>query len=190
MFVIGDTVVSDDLAQKQFVCDLTRCKGACCVEGDLGAPLQADELAIITDMATKVRPYMSAAGKAAVDAQGPYIKDYEGDYSTPTVDGKECAYAYYEATGVLKCAFEQAWQAGETSWPKPMSCHLYPVRLAEYDHYTAVNYEHWHICSPACELGASMQVPVYKFLQVPLTRKFGEGWYTELERQVAEQASW
>lgn len=184
MIVIGNTVLSDDVAERRFVCDLHKCKGACCVEGDLGAPLEEDELPVVEALVEKVLPYMSAEGRAALEAQGPYIQDHEGDYSTTTVNGRECVFAFYEANGHLKCAFEKAYEDGVTDWPKPISCHLYPIRITRYDHYQAINYHQWHICSPACSLGEALQVPVYQFLRKPLIRRFGEAWYAELDEKA------
>ena len=189
MIVIGNTVISDDVAEKRFVCDLKRCKGACCVEGDLGAPLEESELPIVESVLEKVIPYLSEEGAAALAAQGPYIKDWEDDYSTTTVDGRECVFAFYERGGTLKCAFEKAFEDGVIDWPKPISCHLYPIRITKYDHYQAVNYHHWHICTPACRLGEELAVPVYKFLKNPLIRHFGPAWYEELEERIADNKS-
>lgn len=187
MIVIGNTVISDDLAEKEFICNLSRCKGACCVEGDLGAPLDEDELVIMEQIADEVRPYLSDEGRKALDEQGLYIKDWEGDYSTPTINGRECAYAIYDQRGMLKCGIEAAYLDGKVSWPKPISCHLYPARVTRYDHYQAVNYHHWYICSDACDLGRELQVPVYKFLQTALTRKFGKEWFDKLEQAIMAQ---
>ena len=186
MITIQHTVISDDIAEKLFVCDLNKCKGACCVEGDLGAPLEEAELEIIEGLVEVVKPYLSAASIASIESAGPYIKDHEGDYSTTTVNGRECAFAFYEKGGILKCSFEQAHKDGKSTWYKPISCHLYPVRLTQYDHYTALNYHHWHICSDACQLGKELGVPVYKFLRTALVRRFGEAWYGELEQAVME----
>ena len=182
MIVVGNVVASDEVAEREFVCNLTKCKGACCVEGDLGAPLEQEEVEIIDRILDKVRPYMSPAGREAVDKQGTHILDWEGDLSTTTINGRECAFALYDKQGILKCSFEQAFREGKTDWIKPISCHLYPIRLTAYDHYTAMNYNHWHICSDACALGRELQVPVYKFLREPLTRKFGQEWYAQFER--------
>ena len=186
MIVIENTVISDDVAERRFVCDLNRCKGACCVEGDLGAPLTEEELPIIDALLDKVEPYLNAEGRAAMNAQGAYIKDWEGDYSTTTVNGRECVFAFYEKSGILKCAFEKAFEDGVIDWPKPISCHLYPIRITRYDHYQAVNYHQWHICSPACKLGEELAVPVYKFLKNPLIRHFGEAWYNELDQKAQQ----
>lgn len=183
MIVIGNTVISDDVAEKFFVCDLEKCKGACCVEGDMGAPLSEEELPVMEEIFEEVKPYLSRAGLKAIEKQGLYVKDEEGDYSTPTIKGKECAFALYE-NGILKCGIEKAWLDGKVKFKKPISCHLYPIRIKKYDQYEAVNYERWNICNPACKNGKSLGVPLYKFLKEPLVRKYGEEWYRELELNV------
>lgn len=190
MILIDETVISDDIKEQFFVCDLEKCKGACCVEGDLGAPLEKDELETLDKIYQKVKPYLSKEGITEIERQGTYILDDEGDHSTPTISGKECAYAVYGKNGVLKCGIEQAYNDGKVKFRKPISCHLYPIRITKYDHYEAINYDRWHICSPACGLGKELGVPVYKFLKEALIRKYGEAWYAELcsEIEASEQA--
>ena len=185
MLEIDHTLISDDLKTAFFVCDLSKCKGACCVEGDLGAPLEDQELEIMDAIYPKVAPFLSDEGNQAISEQGTYIKDCEGDYSTPTVEGKECAYAIYDAEGILKCGIEEAYHQGKIDFQKPLSCHLYPVRITSYEHYDAVNYDQWDICSPACNLGKSLQMPLYQFLKVPLVRKYGAQWYRRLEELIS-----
>ncbi len=185
MIIIQQTVISDDLADEFFVCNLDACKGACCVEGDLGAPLEAAELPILEAEYAAIAPYLTNAGRAAIAAQGLYIKDWEDDYSTPTIDDRECAYALYDGRGILKCGIEQAYLAGATTFKKPISCHLYPIRITKYDEFEALNYDRWSICSPACAFGGSLGVRVYQFLKEPLIRKYGAAWYAELEREIA-----
>ncbi len=180
MILIDNTVISDDIADKFFVCDLSKCKGACCVEGDLGAPLELDELAILEKEYESIKPYLSEPGKQAIEQQGLYIKDWENDYSTPTIADKECAYALWDDKGILKCGIEQAFFDGKTSFRKPISCHLYPIRITKHDHYDALNYDRWHICSDACSHGEQLGVELYKFLKAPLIRKYGEAWYNQL----------
>lgn len=184
MIIVDNAVLSDDLKEKHFVCDLAKCKGACCVEGDLGAPLDEDELQVINSVLDEVMPYLSEEGRAAIQEEGAYILDEEGDYSTTTIQGKECAFAIYDQKGVLKCGIERAYNDGKIDWKKPISCHLYPIRITKYDHYDALNYDRWDICKPACKLGDSLKVPVYKFLKEPLVRKYGADWYAALEGQV------
>ncbi len=184
MIVIDNTLITDDIKDSYFVCDLARCKGACCVEGDLGAPLEVDELPIMEEILPKVTPYLSKEGKQALSDPGAYIKDHEGDFSTPTIGGKECAYAIYDPQGILKCGIEQAYNDGEITFRKPLSCHLYPLRITSYQDYDAINYDRWHICSPACELGHATKTPLYKFLSIPLIRKYGQKWYQALEKAI------
>lgn len=184
MIVLNNSIVSDDVADRKFVCDLQRCKGACCVEGDLGAPLEEDELLIIEDILPEVLPYLSEEGRAAIEKEGPFLLDEEGDFSTTTIDNRECAFAIYDDAGILKCGIEQAHRDGKIDYMKPISCHLYPIRITQYDHYEAINYHEWSICSPACDLGEQLKVPVYKFLKEPLIRKYGENWYQELEEKI------
>ncbi len=187
MILIENTVISDDIMDKFFVCDLLKCKGACCVEGDLGAPLNDDELPIMHEIYEKVKPYLSEIGRQTIEQEGVYVKDWEGDYSTPVIEGRECAYAIYDKNKMLKCGIEQAYLAGKISWQKPISCHLYPIRITKYDHYDALNYDRWHICSDACTHGANLGVEVYKFLKEPLIRKYGEAWYQELLEEVKDR---
>lgn len=183
----GETLISDDIKENFFVCDLEKCKGACCIEGDLGAPLEKHELSILDDIFEEVKPYLSRKGITEIEKQGKYILDEEGDYSTPTIDGKECAYAIYDEKGILKCGIEQAYLDDKISYKKPISCHLYPIRITKYQDFEALNYDKWSICSPACDLGAKLSVPVYKFLREPLVRKFGEDWYHLLESIIADE---
>ena len=180
MIELQNTLISDDIAEEHFVCDLVKCKGACCVEGDLGAPLTEEELPIIDKIVEVVKPYLSDQSKAVLDSEGAYLIDEEGDYSTTTIHGKECVFAIYDDKGILKCGIEKAWSDGNSDFRKPVSCHLYPIRLKQYEEFTAINYDRWHICSPACEKGAALKVPLYKFLKEPLIRHFGKTWYEEL----------
>lgn len=184
MILIGNTVLTDDIRDEMFVCNVEKCKGACCVEGDLGAPLEEAELEIIERIYPEVKPFLSEAGIKAIEEQGTYIKDWEDDYSTPTIKGKECAYAIYDDKGILKCGIEQAYEAGKIDFKKPISCHLYPIRVTKYEEYDALNYDQWQICSDACELGKELKLPLYKFLKDALTRKYGEAWYAELVEEI------
>jgi hypothetical protein len=184
MMKVRDILVSDDISEVEFVCHLEKCKGACCVEGDLGAPLEESEFAMMKEIQGDVRPYLTAAGIKAIEEQGPYILDEDGDYSTPTVGGKECAYSHYDHGGILKCGIEQAYLDGKIPFRKPISCHLYPIRITRTGDMEAVNYHQWSICAAACVHGKSLQVPLYKFLKDPLIRKYGEDWYEELVRQI------
>lgn len=191
MIEVGRVILSDDIKEKFFVCDLQACKGACCVEGDLGAPLTADELPVMDALLPEVMPYLPEAGQKAINKQGAYILDEDGDYSTPTVGGKECAYAFYDDKGILKCGIEQAWLDKKLKkiapeFKKPISCHLYPIRISSYPNFDAANYDQWHICKPACTNGAALGVPVYSFLKEPLIRKYGKAWYANLVSLIEE----
>lgn len=189
MIIIRGVVVSEEIFQNFFVCDLHRCKGACCVEGDLGAPLETGELKRIRESLDRVSPYLSEESRRILKNQGPYLRDFEGDYSTPTIGGKECVYGVYDENGILKCGFELAWKDGQSDFRKPVSCHLYPIRVKKNFLGSLVRYDRWEICSPACKLGQDMKVPLYVFLKDALVRKFGEDWYRELEKIAGEKKS-
>ncbi len=181
MIELGKTLVSDDVVSEQFVCDLTKCKGACCVEGDLGAPLNEDELHEIEEVIDLVKPYLGDKAVEVLEKEGGYILDEDGDYSTTVINGKECAFAFYDENRILKCSIEQAHKDGKTDFKKPISCHLYPIRISKLPDFEALNYDRWSICSPACDLGKELKVPVYKFLKEPLIRKYGAEWYNDLD---------
>jgi hypothetical protein len=187
MIHIGGILVSDDIKTVEFVCHLEKCKGACCVEGDLGAPLEIDELEKMKEIQDEVKPYLTAEGNEAIRKQGPYLLDEDGDFSTPTIGGRECAYSHYDKQGVLKCGIEQAYLDGKIGFRKPISCHLYPIRITKKRNFEAVNYHKWSICSAACSYGKSLKVPLYKFLREPLVRKYGEDWYNELVKALESQ---
>lgn len=180
MIVIDDTIVSEHLLEKKFVCDLNACKGECCVAGDSGAPLDEEEIGILEDIWEEVKPYLPKDGVKAIEKQGVSVIDSDGDFTTPLVKGKHCAYTIFDQ-GIAKCGIEQAYYDKKISWKKPISCHLYPVRIDKHKTYDAVNYHKWDICKPACECGAKLDVPVYKFLKDPLIRKYGKDWYKQLE---------
>lgn len=180
MLKVGEVLVSDDIRDKEFVCNLEKCKGACCVEGDFGAPLLEEELAILEEIYPIVKPYLSKEGIKEIEKQGTHTTDDDGELCTPIIAGRECVYAIYDKKGILKCGIEQAYLDGKIGWKKPISCHLYPIRVTQKKDFEALNYNKWHICSDACALGKELQVPVYKFLKDPLIRKYGEAWYNEL----------
>lgn len=186
MIALGHTLISEDVFDKKFVCDLNACKGECCVAGDSGAPLHKKELKILDKIYPEVKPYMNALGIAAVEKQGSYVLDSDGDYTTTLVaEGAECAFVYFDEQNIAKCAIEKAYLEGKIDWKKPISCHLYPIRITEHRDYDAVNYHSWHICKPACDCGKQLDVPVYRFLKEPLIRKYGEAWYQELDQVYA-----
>lgn len=180
MFQIGDTIISEEIFSEEFVCNLSKCKGACCVEGDSGAPLDENELEILDEIYEKVKPYLRKEGIEAIEKQGKYVKDSEGEWTTPLVNNRECAYVIFDDKNIAKCGIEKAWEEGKVEFKKPISCHLYPIRLKEYKKFTAVNYHSWDICSPACALGKELKVNVAHFLKDALIRKFGQDWYDQL----------
>jgi hypothetical protein len=187
MFQLENTIVSEDIIAKDFVCNLNACKGACCVEGEAGAPLLNEETEILKEIYPKVKPFLRKEGIAAIEEQGVYVTSKQSELETPLVKGKECAYATFTKNGVAGCGIEEAYNAGEIEaiapgFKKPISCHLYPVRVQDYSAFAAVNYHRWPICSDACILGKELSVPVYKFIKEALIRRFGEGWYLELDK--------
>lgn len=189
MFQLGKTIVSEDLIEKEFVCNLSACKGACCVEGDAGAPLEPEEVQHLNDLYPIVKQFLRPEGIAAIEEQGTSIVTPFDEHETPLVKGKECAYTIFDDSGKALCGIEQAYNEGAVDWKKPISCHLYPVRLKNYSQFTAVNYDRWDICSDACSLGAALEVPVYTFVKEALIRKFGDDWYEQLQEIAARQRS-
>lgn len=186
MISVGNCLVSREVLEEEFLCNLSACKGACCVEGDAGAPLTAEEVDILAREYPNIRAFLRPEGREAIESQGTSVIDPSDEEPvTPLVEGKECAYVIFDDKGVTKCGIEKAWEEGTTSFRKPVSCHLYPIRVQEYEEFEAVNYHEWQICNAACELGKSLKVPVYRFTRDALIRKFGPDWYAELE-EVAE----
>ncbi|MFT6850052.1 MAG: hypothetical protein ACJATA_000858 [Sphingobacteriales bacterium] len=181
MIVHGKTILSEDIKDKQFVCNISKCKGICCVEGDSGAPLESNEIPIMEEIFDKVKPFLRPEGVKAIEEQGTWVIDDEDDLTTPLVNGQECAYVIFDDKGITKCGIEKAYEAGAIDYQKPISCHLYPIRTKKYEDFEALNYDRWDICSDACSFGEELKVPVYKFLKGALTRKYGETWYSELE---------
>lgn len=185
MFQLGNTIVSEDVLEKEFVCNLSACHGACCVDGDAGAPLTEDETKILEHIYPKVKPLLRPEGVAAIEAQGTWVVGTDGDLETPLIDNRDCAYVIFDGPTAL-CGIEQAYNQKLIDWKKPVSCHLYPIRIKEFSSFSAVNYDKWDICDPACTLGKELEVPVYKFVKEALIRRFGADWYAELET-IAEQ---
>lgn len=178
---IDNKLVTTQLFEEQFVCNLSACKGACCVEGDAGAPLTFEEVDIIEDALEEILPYMRPEGIEAVNQTGVFYLDHDGEPVTTLVNGAECAFVFFDEQGITKCAIEKAQLEGKIEYKKPISCHLYPIRVKKLQEYEALNYDRWDICSDACDLGKQLQVPVYKFLKEPIIRAWGENFYKELE---------
>ncbi|MHC1706464.1 MAG: DUF3109 family protein [Bacteroidales bacterium] len=183
MIAIDDTLISDNLVRVKFCCDLPRCLGACCVEGDAGAPLEGKEAKLIQENLEALKPYMTTDGADWVDVYGITDLDPAGNLVTPLLEGKECAYAYFEGD-IARCSMEKAFEDGKFPLRKPISCHLYPVRIKQYNLSEAVNYHEWHVCHPALVKGRNEEVPLYVFLKEPLIRKYGKKWYAELLEQI------
>ncbi len=184
MIIVQDKLVSDDLVEEQFLCNLQACKGACCWEGDSGAPLEAEELPVLESIFESIKPFLSPAGIQAIEQQGTYVwYDENEEWGTPLVDNGPCAYMTLNGAGIAQCGIEQANRAGVTDFKKPVSCHLYPIRVEKNEEvgFEALNYHRWDICSAACTLGQKEQLPVYQFLREAIIRKYGEDFYAELD---------
>lgn len=179
MLIVGDCIVSEDIAECCFACPLDECKGECCVEGDAGAPLTEEEVTLLNHLLPQVVPYMTKAGRKAVRQQGVSELDCTEEPCTTLVNGEECAFVYWQGDKAL-CAIEKAYRDGKINFIKPISCHLYPLRLANYGEFTSVNYHRWEVCRCAVKEGERQGVPLYKYLREPLVRRFGRAWYDEL----------
>jgi hypothetical protein len=187
VIAIDNALISDEVVQAKFVCDLHKCKGGCCEDGDAGAPLEKEEKKAIDDHYKAFERYMTAEGIAEVARQGKYVYDKEFGWVTPTVDGKICAYGFRDGQGIIKCAIEQAYRDGKIDWKKPISCHLFPIKITNTKTYTMVNYEPREtLCKAACSLGKKLKMPVYEFLKEPIIRKFGEEFYETLNAVATE----
>lgn len=186
MFQIGKTIVSEEVLEKDFVCNISACKGECCVSGDAGAPVLEEETKNLNEVYPKIKHLLRPEGISAIEEQGTFTISEYGERETTLVNGKECAFVTFDHKGISSCGIEQAYNQGLVDWKKPISCHLYPIRVQDYAEFSAVNYNTWDICDDACVLGKELQVPVYKFLKNALILKFGNNWYLELEK-VAEE---
>jgi hypothetical protein len=180
MLQIGNTIISLDIIECKFLCDLSKCKGACCIHGDSGAPLEEEEVAVLNEIYPLIKHLLSGASINTIEKFGTSVIDCDGDIVTPLNDGKECAFTVFE-NGIAKCAIELAYQQKIISFLKPISCHLYPIRITKYNGYDALNYHQWEICQPAIESGMKNNVSIHEFLQGPLTRKYGKDWVNELK---------
>jgi hypothetical protein len=187
MIAIDKVLISDDVIEAKFVCDLHKCKGGCCEDGDAGAPLEKDEKRILDENFNVIKTYLTKEGLQEIERQGKYVYDREFGWVTPTIDGKICAYGYRDAQGIIKCGIEQAYNDGKLQWKKPISCHLYPIKVSQSKTYTNVNYEPRDVlCKPACTLGKKLKLPVYQFLKEAIIRKFGMEFYDTLHQIAAE----
>lgn len=187
MIMINDVLVTDEVVEEHFLCNLNACKGACCWEGDFGAPLEKEEMFILEEIYDKVGPFLRPEGRAAIEREGLYTYIEEAkEYATTLIDGGPCAYMTYDRNGIAQCGIEQAYNAGEIDFRKPVSCHLYPIRIERNPQsgFEVLQYDRWDICSAACSLGAKERLPIYRFVKDALIRKYGEEFYEALEGAV------
>jgi len=184
MIAIDNILVSDAVIEEQFVCDLNKCKGGCCEDGDAGAPMEKWELEKLKQHYSVIKPYMTPEGIKEVERQGKYLYDNEFGWVTPTIDGAICAYGYRDKWGIIKCAVEQAYNDGKTDWKKPLSCHLFPIRIQKNKRDPDIEYVNYEpredLCQAACSLGKKLKMPVYIFLKDAIIRKYGEEFYQTL----------
>ena len=188
MFEIDKTIVSIDVVEKKFVCDLEKCRGYCCVHGESGAPLENEEADILEDIYPHIRGFLRKEGIKAIEKQGTSVVDNDNERVTPLIMGKECAYAVFEK-GIAGCGIEKAYEQGATGFRKPLSCHLYPIRIKKFHDFEAVNYDRWSICEPAREAGIRKNVPVFRFVREAIIRKFGAEYFKKLEIAYKEFVS-
>jgi hypothetical protein len=181
MIILDHTILSDEIKEVRFCCDLEKCRGACCVEGDAGAPLEEEEISFLEDYIDAIKPYMLPGGIAEVESLGVFDYDAEGRFVTPLVNGRECAFVYFDS-GIARCAIEKAYSENKIPFQKPVSCHLYPVRITSTPGNELVNYHRWPICQQALAKGSRENIPLYRFLESALIRKFGKAWYKNLLR--------
>ncbi len=177
---VENTLISSEIFSVNFVCNLEKCKGACCIEGDRGAPLEKEEIQFIETQLEAIRPYMTDAGRQLLDSEGFHEGEEIDDIATTCLPTGECVFVYKE-NGILGCAMEKAFKEGKTDFYKPISCHLYPIRINKIGDFDAVNYHEWNICKAACSLGNDLNIPTFRFLKEPLIRKYGAPWYNEIE---------
>ena len=183
MISLPPALISDDLKEVFFCCDLKQCKGACCVEGDAGAPMEEEEISLLEDYLEEIKPFLTPEGIAEIERLGVFDYDAEGKFVTPLIEGMECAYVFFGG-GVARCAIEEAFQQKKIPFPKPLSCHLYPVRIASIGKEDAVNYHKWHICNKALEKGYREKLPLYLFMEEALIRKYGRSWFNRLVKLI------
>ena len=182
MIVIDDKIISEEVIKEEFVCNLAACKGACCWEGDFGAPLEQKEIELLSEELPAILPYLSIEGKRKIKEVGVFVKYKKEEIDgTPLLVNEACAFMKLDDQGIAQCGIELAHLDGKTRFRKPVSCHLYPVRITEYEGYDAVNYDRWEICNEACSLGEKLKVPVYQFVKDGLIRKYGGEFFEALE---------
>lgn len=181
MIQIDNKLISEEVIDKKFVCDLNACKGACCIEGDSGAPLKSDEISNIKSNLSSIKKYMRLEGISAIDNSDVYYLDDENEAVTTLVNGKECAFVFFDKNNIAKCSIEKAFKENDIEFNKPISCHLYPIRVKMLDEFEAINVDHWKICSPACSCGETLNVKVFRFLKDAIINRWGQEFFDELE---------
>lgn len=181
MIEIEDKIISDDLFEKKFVCDLQKCKGVCCVEGDSGAPLTKKEISDIDKNISKIKTEMSPTGLSILEKKDFYYVDSDGDQVTSLINEKECVFVVYDQNKIAKCSIESAFRKNKINFNKPISCHLYPIRVKNHENFQAINVDSWHICQPACKCGTELNVPVFKFLKNAIVRSWGLNFFQQLD---------
>jgi len=184
MISLPPALICDDLKDVFFCCDMAKCKGACCVEGDAGAPLEEEEISLLDDYIQEIKSFMTREGIEEIERLGVFDYDAEGKFVTPLIEGMECAYIFYDE-GIARCAIEQAFQQKMIPFPKPLSCHLYPLRISSMGNEDAVNYHKWYICDKALMKGHQNKIPLYLFLQDALVRKYGRAWFNRLLKMIS-----
>ena len=189
MFQLKNTIVSEDILDEQFACNLSLCKGQCCIEGEAGAPVEDAEREILDAIFPLIKDLLTPEGVKAIEEQGTYTTNIRGEHETTLIDGEACAYSIIDEQGIAGCGIEKAYIEKRIDFRKPISCHLYPIRVTEYKTLTAVNYHVWDICSTACTLGKERKIPVFRFAREALIRKFGQKWYDELDKMAREYYS-
>jgi hypothetical protein len=183
MIAIDDKLISDDVVEKQFVCDLIKCKGGCCEEGDAGAPLEKKEMQLLQKNFESIKSYLTKEGLETIEQKGYYHYTAEFGWVTPAIEGKMCAYGFRDENGIIKCGIEKAYNDGKTNWRKPLSCHLYPIKTKKTNTHEIINYQpRPDLCKPGCELGEKLKVPAYQFLKDALIRKYGQEFYDALDK--------
>ncbi|HDP54455.1 MAG TPA: DUF3109 family protein [Bacteroidetes bacterium] len=180
MIQIDDKLISFDIFEKHFCCDLPKCLGSCCVHGQSGAPLENEEIDLLKNEIEQIKPYLKPEGLRTINEQGVAVEDIDGDMVTPLINNEECAFSI-EENGITICAIEKAWLNGKVKFRKPISCHLYPIRAKKYPTFTALNYDQWSICEPARRLGDKEGIVVFRFLKDAITRAYGKKFYAEME---------
>ncbi|MDR1757530.1 MAG: DUF3109 family protein [Bacteroidales bacterium] len=187
MLIVDKVLVSDEVVSTCFCCDPALCRGACCIEGDAGAPLDPLELGDLEDIYPHVKPFLTPEGIKELETNGLFTQDRDGRWVTPLLEDEACAYICYSKDGIAQCAIEKAYRLGKIHFPKPLSCHLYPIRVKSLPDYDALNMHHWFVCQSACQKGEQLHLPLYKFLKEPLSRAYGQAWYESLEKTIKQE---